>query len=53
MTQEWHKPAIVEIKMDCEINSYGDDLPGDDFPPYSFVTDKDAPDADSPIQVSS
>jgi len=27
----WEKPEFVEIKMDCEINSYQDDFQRDDF----------------------
>jgi hypothetical protein len=27
----WEKPQFVEIKMDCEINSYQDDFSRDDF----------------------
>jgi hypothetical protein len=29
---EWQAPSFVEIRMDCEINSYQDDFAGrDDF----------------------
>jgi hypothetical protein len=27
----WEKPEFIEIKMDCEINSYQDDFQRDDF----------------------
>jgi hypothetical protein len=27
----WEKPEFVEIKMDCEINSYQDDFQRDEF----------------------
>ncbi len=30
-TMTWQKPEFVEIKMDCEINSYQDDFQRDDF----------------------
>ena len=30
-TMTWEKPEFVEIKMDCEINSYQDDFQRDDF----------------------
>jgi hypothetical protein len=31
LAMTWEKPEFVEIKMDCEINSYQDDFQREDF----------------------